>query len=161
MARMHSRKKGASRSRPPTVEKAPDWSDVSKEELEKLIIKLHDSGLPSTKIGLTLRDQYGVPSVKLVLGKNMNRFLKEKATLPEIPEDLGNLMRRALHRPAECDGIPDMGILWHGIDGYPDCPGCRSRQYKHRCYEKREPHPMHTGTLSAFLKKGCQSAIRI
>jgi len=97
MARMHSRKKGASRSRPPTVDKAPDWSDVSKEELEKLVIKLHDSGLPSTKIGLTLRDQYGVPSAKLVLGKNMNRFLKEKATISEIPEDLSNLMRKALH----------------------------------------------------------------
>jgi small subunit ribosomal protein S15 len=97
MARMHSRKKGASRSRPPTAEKAPDWSDVSKEELEKLVIKLHDSGLPSTKIGLTLRDQYGVPSVKLVLGTNMNRFIKEKSSLPEIPEDLSNLMRRALH----------------------------------------------------------------
>lgn len=97
MARMHSRKKGASRSRPPTTGKAPDWSDVPKEELEKLVIKLHDSGLPSTKIGLTLRDQYGVPSVKLVLGKNMNRFIKEKSNLPEIPEDLSNLMRRALH----------------------------------------------------------------
>jgi small subunit ribosomal protein S15 len=96
MARMHSRKKGASRSRPPTVEKVPDWSDVSKEELEKLVIKLHDSGLPSTKIGLTLRDQYGVPSVKLVLGKNMTRFLKEKSSLPEIPEDLSNLMRHSL-----------------------------------------------------------------
>ena len=94
---MHSRKKGASRSRPPSVGKAPDWSDVSKEELEKLVIKLHDSGLPSTKIGLTLRDQYGVPSVKLVLGTNMNRFIKEKSSLPEIPEDLSNLMRRALH----------------------------------------------------------------
>jgi small subunit ribosomal protein S15 len=97
MARMHSRKKGASRSRPPSVGKAPDWSDVSKEELEKLVIKLHDSGLPSTKIGLTLRDQYGVPSVKLVLGTNINRFIKEKSSLPEIPEDLSNLMRRALH----------------------------------------------------------------
>ncbi|VVB64900.1 30S ribosomal protein S15 [uncultured archaeon] len=96
MARMHSRKKGASRSRPPTVEKMPDWSDVSKEELEKLVIKLHDNGLPSTKIGLTLRDQYGVPSVKLVLGKNMNRFLKEKSSIPEIPEDLSNLMRHSL-----------------------------------------------------------------
>ena len=96
MARMHSRKKGASRSRPPTVEKVPDWSDVSKEELEKLVIKLHDSGLPSTKIGLTLRDQYGVPSVKLFLGKNMNRFLKEKSSIPEIPEDLSNLMRHSL-----------------------------------------------------------------
>ena len=93
---MHSRKKGASRSRPPTVGKVPDWSDVSKEELEKLVIKLHDSGLPSTKIGLTLRDQYGVPSVKLVLGKNMNRFLKEKSSIPEIPEDLSNLMRHSL-----------------------------------------------------------------
>jgi len=97
MARMHSRKKGASRSRPPTAANAPEWSDVSKEELQKLVIKLHESGLPSTKIGLTLRDQYGVPSVKLVLGKNMNRFIKEKSSLPEIPEDLGNLMRRALH----------------------------------------------------------------
>ena len=96
MARMHSRKKGASRSRPPTVEKVPDWSDVSKDELEKLVIKLHDSGLPSTKIGLTLRDQYGVPSVKLVLGKNMNRFLKENSSIPEIPEDLSNLMRHSL-----------------------------------------------------------------
>ncbi len=96
MARMHSRKKGASRSRPPTVGKVPEWSDVSKEELEKLVIKLHDSGLPSTKIGLTLRDQYGVPSVKLVLGKNMNRFLKENSSIPEIPEDLSNLMRHSL-----------------------------------------------------------------
>jgi len=93
---MHSRKKGASRSRPPTVEKVPDWSDVSKEELEKLVIKLHDSGLPSTKIGLTLRDQYGVPSVRLALGKNMNRFLKENSSIPEIPEDLSNLMRHSL-----------------------------------------------------------------
>ena len=96
MARMHSRKKGASRSRPPTVGKVPEWSDVSKEELEKLVIKLHDSGLPSTKIGLTLRDQYGVPSVRLVLGKNMNRFLKENSSIPEIPEDLSNLMRHSL-----------------------------------------------------------------
>ena len=75
--------------------KRPAWSDVSKEELEKTIMKLHDSGLP-TKIGLTLRDQYGVPSVKLVLGKNMNSFLKENNALPEIPEDLSNLMRNAL-----------------------------------------------------------------
>ena len=60
-------------------------------------MKLHDNGLPSSRIGLTLRDQYGVPSVKLVLGKNLDRFLKENNALPEIPEDLGNLMRKALH----------------------------------------------------------------
>jgi small subunit ribosomal protein S15 len=97
MARMHSRKKGSSRSRPPMGAKVPEWSDTSKEELEKIVMKLHDSGISSSRIGLTLRDQYGVPSAKLVLGKNLNRFLKENNALPEIPEDLGNLMRRALH----------------------------------------------------------------
>ena len=97
MAKLHSRKKGSSRSRPPMAAKVPAWSDVSKEELEKTIMKLHESGLPSSRIGLTLRDQYGVPSVKLVLGKNLNGFLKANDALPDIPEDLANLMRKALH----------------------------------------------------------------
>lgn len=94
---MHSRKKGSSRSRPPSVSKAPDWCDISKDELGKIILKLQDTGMTSSRIGLTLRDQYGVPSAKLILGKNMNRYLKENGALPEMPEDLTNLMRRALH----------------------------------------------------------------
>ncbi|MDM7935516.1 MAG: 30S ribosomal protein S15 [Methanothrix sp.] len=97
MAKMHSRKKGSSRSRPPAVSEAPAWSDVSREELEKVIMKLHESGLPASRIGLTLRDQYGVPSIKLVLGRNLSRFLKENNALPEVPEDLSNLMRKALN----------------------------------------------------------------
>jgi len=97
MAKMHSRKKGSSRSRPPTAAKAPEWSDISKEELEKTIMKLQESGLPSSRIGLTLRDQYGVPSVKLALGKNLSHFLKENKALPDVPEDLSNLMKKALH----------------------------------------------------------------
>ena len=97
MAKMHSRKGGSSRSRPPMVTKAPEWSDVSKEELEKTIMKLHESGMAPSRIGLTLRDQYGVPSTKLYLGKNITGFLKENKVLPDIPEDLTNLMRKALH----------------------------------------------------------------
>ena len=97
MAKLHSRKKGSSRSRPPMDRKIPVWSDVSKEELEKTIVKLHESGMPPSRIGLTLRDQYGVPSTKLVLDMNLNSFLKEKNALPDVPEDLGNLMRKALH----------------------------------------------------------------
>ncbi len=97
MAKMHSRKKGSSRSRPPTAAKVPEWSDISKGELEKTIMKLHESGLPSSRIGLTLRDQYGVPSVKLALGKNLSHFLQENKALPDVPEDLSNLMRKALH----------------------------------------------------------------
>ncbi len=96
MARMHSRKRGSSRSRPPKIAKMPEWYDISKEELDKLIIKLHDSGVPPSRIGLTLRDQYGVPSVRLIYGKNLSSFLEGKGMLSEIPEDLSNLMIRAM-----------------------------------------------------------------
>jgi len=97
MAKMHSRKGGSSRSRPPMVTKAPEWSDVSKEELEKTIMKLHDTGMSPSRIGLTLRDQYGVPNAKLVLGKSITGFLRDNNALADIPEDLTNLMRKALH----------------------------------------------------------------
>lgn len=60
-------------------------------------MKLYESGMPSSRIGLTLRDQYGVPSIKLVLDKSLNGFLKENNAFPDVPEDLGNLMRKALH----------------------------------------------------------------
>ena len=97
MAKMHSRKGGSSRSRPPIVTKAPEWSDVSKEELEKTIMKLHDTGMSPSRIGLTLRDQYGVPNVKLVIGNSITGFLRDNNALADIPEDLTNLMRKALH----------------------------------------------------------------
>ena len=97
MAKMHSRKGGSSRSRPPMVTKAPEWSDVSKEELEKTIMKLHDTGMSPSRIGLTLRDQYGVPNVKLVIGTSITGFLRDNNALADIPEDLTNLMRKALH----------------------------------------------------------------
>jgi len=58
------------------VTKAPEWSDVSKEELEKTIMKLHDTGMSPSRIGLTLRDQYGVPNVKLVIGTSITGFLR-------------------------------------------------------------------------------------
>ena len=97
MAKMHSRKGGSTRSRPPMVTKAPEWSDVSKEELEKTIMKLHDTGMSPSRIGLTLRDQYGVPNVKLVIGNSITGFLRDNNALADIPEDLTNLMRKALH----------------------------------------------------------------
>ena len=79
------------------VTKVPEWSDVSKEELEKTIMKLHDTGMSPSRIGLTLRDQYGVPNVKLVIGNSITGFLRDNNALADIPEDLTNLMRKALH----------------------------------------------------------------
>jgi small subunit ribosomal protein S15 len=96
MARMHTRRKGSSKSRPPFREAPPEWCDVSKEELEKHVLRLYESGLPTCQIGLNLRDQYGVPSAKLILGKKITQYLKENATMSDIPEDMANLMRKAI-----------------------------------------------------------------
>ncbi|MHC1631747.1 MAG: 30S ribosomal protein S15 [Methanotrichaceae archaeon] len=96
MAKMHTRRKGSSRSRPPFREELPEWCDITKEELEKHILRLYDGGMSPTMIGLNLRDQYGVPDVKQVLGTKLTKFLKENAEVPEIPEDLTNLLRKAI-----------------------------------------------------------------
>ena len=47
-------------------------------------------------IGMTLRDQYGVPSVKPILGTKLTSYLRENTEVPDIPEDLANLMRKAI-----------------------------------------------------------------
>jgi len=47
-------------------------------------------------IGLILRDQYGIPDVKLITGKKISQIMKEHGLYPEIPEDLLNLLRKAV-----------------------------------------------------------------
>ena len=79
MARMHTRRKGSSRSRPPFRSTPPEWCDMNKEELEKHVLRLYGNGVSPTMIGLTLRDQYGVPSVKPILGTKLTRCLRENA----------------------------------------------------------------------------------
>jgi len=52
--------------------------------------------MSSSQIGLALRDRYGVPDVKLATGKRVTEILREKGLDSEIPEDLRNLMQKAL-----------------------------------------------------------------
>jgi small subunit ribosomal protein S15 len=47
-------------------------------------------------IGLILRDRYGVPDVKMITGKRIGDILKENKVSSEIPEDLRDLMIKAL-----------------------------------------------------------------
>lgn len=91
MARMHARRKGKSGSKHPVERTHPEWS-IKPEEIEKLIIKLAEEGKPPALIGLILRDSYGVPDIKAALGKKLTKFLEEHGLLPEIPEDLSNLL---------------------------------------------------------------------
>ena len=60
MARMHTRRKGKSCSKRPMISENPAWVPLNATEIEDLIVKLAKDGMISAKIGLVLRDQYGV-----------------------------------------------------------------------------------------------------
>lgn len=96
MARMHAGKKGKSGSSHPIIKVVPSWSQYSKEEIAEIIVKLAKEGKNTSEIGLILRDQYGVPSVKALCGKSISQILKAEKLYPEFPEDLLNLMKKAV-----------------------------------------------------------------
>ncbi|MEN6442555.1 MAG: 30S ribosomal protein S15 [Methanoregula sp.] len=96
MARMHARRRGKSCSVRPYRKEAPAWSNTDTAAIEKIIVDLRKEGTSSSKIGLVLRDKYGVPDVKLATGKRIGDILKENKMATEIPEDLRDLMKKAL-----------------------------------------------------------------
>jgi len=97
MARMHSRKKGRAGSKKPSSKTIPKWVRYKKEEIEKIVIKLAKEGNSTSKIGSTLRDQFGVPSVKLITGKTISQILKEEKIYPKYPEDILNLLKKSVN----------------------------------------------------------------
>lgn len=96
MAKMHSRRKGKSGSDRPMISENPAWVTLSATDIEGLVEKMSKDGMGSARIGLVLRDQYGVPNVKLATGKSVTDIMKEKGVYSALPEDLSNLMRRAI-----------------------------------------------------------------
>jgi len=93
---MHARRRGSSSSTRPLRSSNPEWVQLSPEEVTKLVAKMSKEGLSSSQIGARLRDQYGVPSVKLSAGKSVVKIMKESGAKMEFPEDLRNLMHRAV-----------------------------------------------------------------
>jgi len=96
MARMHARRKGRSCSARPMISESPAWVALNATEVEDLITNMAKDGFVSARIGLMLRDQYGIPDVKLLTGKCITEIMKEKGVAPALPEDLSSLMRRAI-----------------------------------------------------------------
>ena len=56
----------------------PSWVKMKPAELEKIVVELAKKGESPAKIGLILRDKYGIPRSKL-LGKKVTHILKEKS----------------------------------------------------------------------------------
>ena len=98
MARVYSRKNGRSGSKKPMQKTAP-WVKLKKEEVEEIIVKLAKKGHSSAEIGLILRDQYGIPSIKvkeLHMEERIARIMKRHKAYPPFPEDMYNLLRKAV-----------------------------------------------------------------
>ncbi|MDY6965475.1 MAG: 30S ribosomal protein S15 [Halobacteriota archaeon] len=106
MARMYSRRKGKSRSTRPLRASSPEWLDQSPEEIEKAVVELRGQGHSTAKIGTILRDRYGVPDVSLATGKKITGILKENDKAPNVPEDLENLIVKALRMRRHLDINP-------------------------------------------------------
>jgi small subunit ribosomal protein S15 len=94
-ARLYTSKRGKSGSTRPVSKKPPAWFKYASEEVESLILKLAREGNSPSMIGVILRDRYGIPLVKHVLGKTVNKFLKDSGQAPRIPEDLDFLLKKA------------------------------------------------------------------
>ena len=75
----------------------PEWVTFSNEEIEEMILKFNKEGKTTSEIGIILRDQYGIPKVKDVTGERITEILKRNDQAGEYPEDLMNLIRRAVN----------------------------------------------------------------
>ncbi|WP_075936988.1 30S ribosomal protein S15 [Halosegnis longus] len=100
MARMHTRRRGSSGSDKPAADENPEWSDVDADAVEERVVELAEQGDDPSQIGMKLRDEgvqgVPVPDVKLVTGKKVGEILDEHDAAPEVPEDLRNLLARAV-----------------------------------------------------------------
>lgn len=92
---MHSRRRGKAGSKKPSGA-APSWVQYKGEEISALVVKLAKQGLSSSQIGSVLRDSYGIPDVEKITGKKIGKILEEKNLSPEIPEDISNLIKKAI-----------------------------------------------------------------
>jgi small subunit ribosomal protein S15 len=95
MSRIHSRKKGKAGSRKPQAVKSPEWVTLPPAEIENLVVRMGKDGVSTALIGLKLRDQYGVPNIRLATGKDVTRILSEHDMKSDVPEDLSNLIKRS------------------------------------------------------------------
>jgi small subunit ribosomal protein S15 len=107
---MHTRRRGSSGSDKPATDEPPEWSDVDEDAIEERVVELAEQGHDPSQIGMKLRDEgvqgTPVPDVKLATGKKITEILDEHDASPEIPEDMYNLLERAVRLRQHMDEHP-------------------------------------------------------
>ena len=95
MARIHSHRHGKSHQTRPPSKSVPSWVTTTPDEARTVALKLAKEGVSPSRIGQTLRDDYGVPLLKPLIGKSLRRVLTEGKAAPKLPQDLQDLIDRA------------------------------------------------------------------
>lgn len=95
MARIHSHRHGKSHQTRPPSRSNPAWVTTTPEEAKTVVLKLAKDGVSPSRIGQTLRDDYGVPLVKPLVGKSLGDVLADGKVAPKVPQDLHDLIERA------------------------------------------------------------------
>lgn len=83
-------------SQAPITDAAPEWLGMLPREIEAKVAEMAKDGTQPAKIGLVLRDSFGVPDVKQATGKSITTIIAEAGQAPSIPQDLTNLIHRAI-----------------------------------------------------------------
>ncbi len=104
MARLHSKKKGKSSTKRPKSKMAPKWSPKEKSEIKELVIKMAREGVSPARIGILMRDQYAIANLRTILGMSLTAFLRKEKMAPEYPEDLLDLIKKAVRMSAHIKG---------------------------------------------------------
>merc|ERR1719354_416490 len=87
---------GISASALPFIRKEAKFSTLTPSSVKEMIVTFAKKGMTESQIGVTLRDQYGIPQVRFLTGKKIHRILKKSGVAPKIPEDLYHLIKKAV-----------------------------------------------------------------
>jgi len=96
VGRLHSHRHGKSHSIRPVTPSAPTWVKQNPAEIEDLVVKYAKEGLRPSEIGIKLRDQHSIPLTRQIVKKTITEILEQKGVKTDMPEDLNNLVTKAL-----------------------------------------------------------------
>jgi len=74
----------------------PQWLAYTPRQVEDLVVRYAKEGFTPSQVGLKLRDQHSIPLVRSITGKTIGEILEQHEMRPEMPEDLDNIVRKAV-----------------------------------------------------------------
>lgn len=83
--------------------KIPRKFRYKRQEVESLVVNLAKERKSSAAIGEILKKEYGILDVKVITGKTITQIMKENNLYPELPEDMMNMLRKAVRLRAHLE----------------------------------------------------------